>query len=165
MFKKGDRVIAIKTDFTDKEWEKVGRILDVEFNIGDNLEILEIDKPSKALLFLGFDCYYPESGFKLENEFYENLTLPEYWKLKITSESLQDISNWRTNVFGFDGYINNKTYIYSYGTTRKPLIEKSEYKEISYAQFKEVILKNAITKFTNKEASSMMKLLAKLDIK
>ena len=93
-----------------------------------------------------------------------NETLPEYWKLKISAHNIEAITNWRIGVFGLYGDISNKDYIYSYGTTRKPLLMKDDYISITFNQFKEDVLKNSVNKFINKDFLAMNNLLIKLGI-
>lgn len=64
-FNVGDKVIVIKTEFTDEEWINVGRV-DVYFNIGDELTISKINKDYLEFEEKITNCYvYPIAGFKL----------------------------------------------------------------------------------------------------
>lgn len=69
MFKKGDKVIVIKTEFSDEEWKPMGKIY-FSFALGDELTVLEQSYHHEGVSFKedSREFWYPPTGFKLKTE-------------------------------------------------------------------------------------------------
>ncbi len=74
-FKVGDKVVVIKTEFTDEEWKGIGEII-IDFKIGDEFEIINVFNygninKNQGLRFKNDPTMfaYPSIGFELKNEY------------------------------------------------------------------------------------------------
>ena len=79
-FKEGDIVVVTKTEFTDAEWEGVGKV-DVPFNIGDEFEIHKTRDFGKNI---GLEFkehvnkfWYPSVGFELKSEYEKEIVIAD----------------------------------------------------------------------------------------
>lgn len=65
-FKIGDKVVVIKTEFTNEEWNGIGEVF-INFSIGDEFIVkrLLVDKAIEIDFIDNNNYYYPVSGFEL----------------------------------------------------------------------------------------------------
>ena len=156
---------------TQEQWDEVNN------KLPDNNKIISEwsdygDQSCRDINFASYTGlnYYQKEGYKIYSfeewkEKFDNkeFIIPEYWMLQINPQNIEAITKWRIGVFGAYGDVSNKNYIYSNGSSRKP-IDGEVYTQISTYEFINHVVKNSVNKFVNKEFLPLMKLLKTLDI-